>query len=434
MPTPPGVSRTQVNKTVVANSQVSSKLASLHRLMKLKVRDTNILVTSDSTGDGLNRWVRRLATRYAEQYPTWTIIYAPWDDATKTYPVGNRVTVQTGSGSTIRTLIIWNAAVTGQVIAYCLSNMGSITSPILAINGNGPDLIVFNYGHNSPQLADNYRPVAMEPINAYANTFDKAMIVVCTQNPRDQTLWASGSAGTTYADDQGKQQVNYEVAAANGFLCVDVNAAYLDYGNYADLHNSDGLHPNDAGSILWCDLMWAALKPGRVIAQTAQAVNATRDTRLWVPATQFVKGDGSPELVQVDGVPAWALDPASLESVVAVIDWKSHWRVMNIWLQFITATTVGGDVRWQGQHKYLGTRNGVTQSAGNALSAWSTTGGPSTLSVQGTAGIPSVKQLWTRTQLSGMPVALKIARLGADAADTLATDVLLTGIQIDGLW
>lgn len=105
----------------------------------------------------------------------------------ETYPVANRVTVQTGSSG--RTLTIWNGSVSGQVINYASVNGEQLTS------GFSPDIVYFNYMHNSPQEGENYRSISVAIYNLYLNNYPNAAIVLGTQNPRAKTDAASYDRG-----------------------------------------------------------------------------------------------------------------------------------------------------------------------------------------------------------------------------------------------
>ncbi|OZD03902.1 hypothetical protein CH275_16050 [Rhodococcus sp. 06-235-1A] len=409
----PGVSQTKVDTTVLAESTITPRLAAFHRLMKRKVRDVHFLVLSDSTGAGPTRFPRLLANYFAAAYPDWTIIWAPWDDATKTYPVGNRVTVQTGTSG--RTLTIWNGSVSGEVINYASGNRDALTA------GFTPDIIYFNYMHNSPQVGDAYRAITVPIYNLYINNFPGACVIVGTQNPRATT-------DAAYDRGQTNNQVNFEMAAVLSLTCVDVNAMFLDYnGNYAtDLLLPDGLHPNDSvGSPLWAATIWETIKPGRRSARVSPPVGMP--TRVWVPAASFTALDGTPQLGNYGGIPAWALDPAVTESIVAVIDFPPSWRTISINGFWMTDAAQSGNARIIGSHQYLGNRNGITSSLN--LGTWADSGS-STQSLPNAAKRTTVGSIWDRTSLGGFPMALKIARLGADALDTMPADALFLGLQV----
>lgn len=398
-----------------AKSFKSARLGLFHRKIKAQEQDVNILVVGDSTGAGTTRWPRLIASKIAAAYPTHTVVYKGWDDPSKTYPAGQVVTVQTGTGS--RTITLWNGSLSGSAIAYARDNIGTLVS------GYTPDLIFFNFGHNSPQLADDYRAIHQETVQIYANSWTNAAIVLMTQNPR-------ATSDAAYADDQGKQAAIYGLAALAGHDIVDINQAFRDYGpNYAtDLLLPDGLHPNDnAGSPLWADKVWDAIKPSKV---TLPAGAQGLPTRIWVPASQFVANQGTPTLANHQGIPVWELDAATQESVSTVVDIPSSWDKQNIraiWTVDTAGTSVS--VVWTAEHMYVGSISGY--GGGVTIGTWSASGGATQGPSGFTAGKTVQTDVWQRTSLGASPVGLRIGRNGAHASDTFTSDALLIGVIID---
>lgn len=397
----------------VSERTKSARLGAWHRLLDEATLDSHVLALGDSTGSGLTRFVRLLADRIAAQYPAHTVIYAPWDDTSKTYPAGSKVTVQTGSNG--RTITVWNGSFSGSVIGYARDNVVTLTS------GVSPQVILVNYGHNSPQLTGQYRAIHQETVQLYSNRFPDAAVVLITQNPRATT-------DSAYADDEGKQRAVYGLAAAWGYDLVDVNKAFREYPNYASvLLDVDGLHPSTAGSVYWADLVWDALDPSRV-EQLAGLQGVS--SRVWVPANLFEIAQGTPTLAVVHGVPTWALDATAVESVVATVDIPSSWVYQNIRAIWTTTTGTGApaNVQWSGDHMYVGGRSGYGGSID--LGTFSASGG-----VQSTAstvtGRTVVADVWARVTLGQAPVALRVGRNGAHANDTLPQDALFIGIIID---
>lgn len=396
----------------VQGAAKSLRVASWHRKVREGTADTNVLIVGDSTGAGLTRWVRLMATKIAAAYPTHTVIYKAWDDGTKTYPAGQFVTVQAGTGP--RTITVWNGSLSGSVIGYARDNYSALTG------GQTPDVLLVNFGHNSPQLADDYRAIHQEALQIFTNTHANAAVVLMTQNPRAIT-------DPAYADDQGKQHAIYQLAVAAGHDLVDVNEAYRLYGNYAaDLVLPDGLHPTDAGSALWADLVWKSLAPGRVAIPAGY--QATHN-RVFVPATQFLANQGAPTLAIHFGVPCWELDGATIESVSTVVDIPSAWDKQNIRVLWTSENGAApNQVVWSGDHMYVGTASAFGGSI--QLGAWSASGGGNS-SASTTAGKTTQADIWQRTGLGQSPVALRIGRNASHANDTLAADALFIGLIID---
>lgn len=387
----------------------------VHRALKEATVDLNFLVVGDSTGASLTRWARLLCNRIAAEHPTWTIVYAPFDDGTKTYPVGSRQTVQAGTNG--RTLTLWNASLSGSAIGYARDNISTIVAPIAAA-----DMVLINYGHNSPQLGDDYRAVHLETVLLYQRKYAKALFVLMTQNPRATT-------DPAYNDGQSKNRAIYELAMSRGFCMVDVNRAFIDYGNYAaDLLLPDGLHPNDTkGSPLWADLVWQGIRPtGVTVTPGPQPVGS----RVWVPASQFYAVDGAPSLVldSASKQQGWSLDPATEESVACSVTWPDAWKRQNAYLYWVTPTSVGAGsaVRWETTHMY-------TDAGSVTLGAWANPL-PVTSTAPATSAFMRQELVWNRNALGRVPLSVKVKRVAADAADTLATDAVLLGMLIEAAY
>lgn len=395
-------------KYAFTNPQVSA----LHRVFAEATRDQHWLILSDSTAAGLTRWGRLMGDRVAERFTPWGVQYRPFADATKTWPVGDGVNVQAGTNG--RTVTIWNAALSGSAINYARDNMGTITAPFTA-----PDVIFVNYGHNSPQLGDDYRAVHLETVLQYQRKYPKALIVLMTQNPR-------ALSDPAYGDGQSKNSAIYDLAVSRGFCIVDVNRAFIDYGNYAaDLLLPDGLHPNDAkGSPMWADLVWRVIKPtGVTLTPGPQPV----ESRKFIPASQFYLLEGAPTLVldPASKLQCWAFRSGFDDAVACATSWNDQWKRQNAFLIWLTPTSVGTGkvIKWETKHMYV---DGGSVGVG----AWSNPL-PITSTAPATSAFTRMDQVWNRNALGRAPLSIQVKRYGTDAANTLLTDALLFGMLIE---
>jgi hypothetical protein len=414
----PGYSKAQADARYYP---VSPRVAAWHRIMDEATADSALLVNGDSTGVGTTRWPRLLANYIATQWPTWTVVWAPWDDTTKTYPTGSKVTVQSGSNG--RTLTIYNQSVSGQVIAYARDNMATITSGIT------PDVIFWNYGHNATQVGDAYRPVHAETVIRYRNAYPKAATVSIIQNPRDQVIFASTSP--TYSSTQTTFRAIYEFSVAQGLTIVDVNANFRAYPAYGSaLLNSDGLHPNDAtGSPRWASITWDAIKPTGARAP-APGVQLSSN-RIWIPAAQFYAVDGSPTISTLSyGWQAWGMPNGADTSVACSVDIPTAWKYQNAHLLTVTtaAGAAGNQQVFSPFHQYGSTSTGIggLVTIGTWVADASLTSG-----AQYIAGVTVDRLLWDRIQFSASPVALKVMRKGTNASDTFASPIHILGLMIE---
>lgn len=406
------------------------RLGMWHRKIDEEISDTAILVLGDSTGaeNTPARWPRLLANTIAAQWPRQTVIYHPWDDASKTYPGGSVITVQTGASG--RTIHIYNVSVSGQVVGYAYNTVGTITAG-LAVD---PDLIIWNYGHNSPQDLDNYRGLTHQAVNEYAARYPNAAMVITAQNPR-ATFTTGNTLTADYAPDQLRQRANFEYAMAEGHPCVDVNASYRAYGDYNADFLVDGLHPNASGSARWAGLTWLVIQP-KVIGDTMSSP-ASRTSRIWIPAKCFDALDGSPSYSNSTfGVGTWALDPDSEESISAVLDYPSDWKLANFDAIVAAVSAPGASLRTVAllaSYQYAGGTNSGIGSA--VLGTWvPNAAGNSNVTLTTTAAQTVAGTVFNRTGFSRRPVGFKIARKAADAADNLPQDLHFLGLMIQRMY
>lgn len=417
-----GLAGGSIQQADAADIASSPKLTSWHRKIEEGIADTVVLISGDSTSAGDTRWGRTICDKIAERWPTHTVLYKPWVDASKSYPSGSFVTVQTGTGA--RTITVFNCSVSGQTVGYVLTNIATI-----AASGE-PDVLIWNYGHNSPQDLDNYRAITHEALNACTARWSNMAVFITAQNPR-----ANATTGVTlladYAPDQLRQRANVEYANANGYGVIDANAAFRAYGDYnADLL-SDGLHQNTAGNTLWTSLIWDAIKPKLVRVPTSAV--ASTATRVWVPAKAFDALDGSPSYAMTHGVGGWLLDASSEESISVVTDYPSDWKYISVvvYVACPLAPDAGNRaVVLQSSYQWIGGDNtGAVTST--TMGTW--TAGPNgnvTVTLPTTLGVNNGAAMYTRHGGSRKPLAFRITRKAADAADTLAQDVIILGMMI----
>lgn len=91
----------------------------------------------------------------------------------------------------------------------------------------------------------------------------------------------------------------------------------------------------------------AAASSAQDSAADAAATIIERQTQtIWLPASAFAPSSGSPSFSFASpGQPAWWLDDAATESIVASYDVPSWWNTWRLLLLIATATVGAGDVR-----------------------------------------------------------------------------------------
>lgn len=378
-------------------------------LSKLDQNQSDVVlgVLGDSTSNNVAEWAYLLAQHLASRYPAYTVTYRLWNDGGQVYDSPS--TLQTGSGS--HTLAVYNASTPGTVTSYAVSRISTML-PV------APDLVMINYGHNSTGVTA-FRTTIFSLLRTVSDYWPRANIIQIAQNPRT-------AADAEQANDLIRQQQVIEAAAAENTGVVNVMQRFLDYGDFAADLMTDDLHPNDAGQLLWLD---EVKKHFRRAPQTAAQGPIPRATRVFLPAAQFLAGQGTPDLaVRASVLPAWALDASTQESVIGVTDIPSTWGSVNI---YVVWTTNGGStnaVKWQLGRAYI---SGLTASIPGTT--------PSSFITDGTATDSAyTDQLRTRVitvksdqAYTGRPLVFEVTRLAADAADTLTQDAWLSGLLIE---
>jgi hypothetical protein len=118
---------------------------------------------------------------------------------------------------------------------------------------------------------------------------------------------------------------------------------------------------------------------------------------------------------------AWLLDAASTETVGANYHFPHDWKTAYVKIHFVNAGVGAGNVRWE---VAIGKKTvGETLNAANAqaLSLTSTAQAQDLLS----ADVLATQMVVT----AGYDMSIRLSRLGGDAADTLANDVGVIGIE-----
>jgi len=138
-------------------------------------------------------------------------------------------------------------------------------------------------------------------------------------------------------------------------------------------------------------------------------------TPLHITARAMNGFNGSPALGAVGTVwQAWLLDAAATETVVFTTRFPTGWATYDIVLNWTNAGAGAGDVRW----------NYLTRTAANGVQLNS-----AAVEVNVTVTAPAQNDLKVTTLASGLAVPaagsahlIRLGRIGADAADTLAND------------
>lgn len=287
----------KLDTTVASSTYARAGIDSTQRLMaglKNETKDLSILVVGDSTGTTTDRWVYRFTALIGADWPTWTVLYKFWNDATPGYDAPT--TIQTGTGP--RTLTIYNASLSGAPTYWWQAARADT-----AIYALTPDLVMISLGHNEQVVAAEiwhaHYVALSESISA---SLPGADIMLIGQNP---------ATANTY--QQTRIEIYREIAARRGYGFIDVQQAFLDTGDAPGL-TVDGVHPTTAGSILWA-----------ATVKDAFAYQAGIPPRPQQPSTLTQAGANllqNPGLALTAGVPThWAKGSAT--AAVDTVDFES---------------------------------------------------------------------------------------------------------------
>lgn len=244
-------------------------LAQFQRLMsKLDnaTEDAAMGLAGDSTGDAANEWFYLLGTKLAALYPAWTIAHRAWNDGAGNYDAAT--TIQVGSGP--RTLTLYNASIAGSV-----ANRHAGDNFAAAIGSLGLDLLFISYGHNGSTTG----PRQLDFFDALAFRLKRDTpllpVVQIGQNPtlNDETMAA-------------KIAVLRPAAARCGWGFISVHDAFKQAGVPLSTLLVDTVHPNAAGSALWCDTVLASMIASRAAFGDGTAPPRTL-IRAWVHPSEF---------------------------------------------------------------------------------------------------------------------------------------------------
>ncbi|WP_143520864.1 SGNH/GDSL hydrolase family protein [Puniceibacterium antarcticum] len=188
-------------------------------------QNANILVCSDSTGAGTDRWVYKISDAIAAWDGSVRVEYRAWDDSAKNYATA--IVVYAGSGGA--TCTIWNAAVAGRQLYYLHGEHFDA-----AYGQTAADWLIINHGHNHDH---NWTPEVHAAIligggQQIAMRHPYAGVSIVAQNPRlDNTQGTNRSLGAQFA------------ARSMGWSLVDAFSLFQQAGKPPAWYDDDGTDP-----------------------------------------------------------------------------------------------------------------------------------------------------------------------------------------------
>lgn len=335
---------------------------------------------------------------------------------------------RTGAGVKWSNLTITNVAPTLTVRSGSASGMNSAYSRtnFSAMVPASPDMTIINHGHN--EAYQDARQEYLRLADQLLSTFPRTALSATLQNPR-------AKSDVTYATALARMNSINQLAINEGWGIIDIAAAYFADPSYAvNLLNSDGLHPNLAGSTLWANEVYKALVPSSIVPSRGLS---GRSGTIFVPAAYLTAAEGTPTLAPANGWPAWALPHgAGNQSVSGFADVPGSWDQVDIYLLWSTSIASGltgstNSAYFEGLMGWLNSRTGYPVGTANAGTAPASTGlqvgavanNNITYTQQATLVGSGVRPL-------GRPLLVQGRRLGGHAFDTLVQDVYLHGILI----
>lgn len=202
------------------------------------VRDLDLLVIGDSTGNETSEWVYLFFTGLAARYPSHAFHYRLWNDTAQAYDAATVI------GSGIRKVTLWNAAMAG---ATTQSWQGVRYAS--AIRDTPADLVMISLGHNEQPDSKSWRGRYLSLTETISAQKPAAAIVLVGQNP------ATGNSLQAQRIDIYK-----DIAARRGYGFIDAHAAFVEAGGNL---TADGIHPAVTGSRLWADVALSMFRRSR---------------------------------------------------------------------------------------------------------------------------------------------------------------------------
>lgn len=372
-----------------------------------------LAILGDSTGNATDEWVYMLVQWLASEFPTHTVNYYLWNDATQAY--GTVTVLQTGTGS--RTLTVYNGSHPGAGYEYPYQNSNS--TRFAAMIPVTPTAVISSFGYNNGQ--STYRIEMFDHSRWVLGKFPETEFIVCAQPPKATADADSANSILRSGDVRN-------LATQEGWGLIDAAQVFLDHGNFDTLILGDNIHPNLQGQTMWFN---EAKRYFQRTARVKPKTSGARFDRFFIPAAQFTPLDGTPTITaSAVGLPKYDFDATTPESVVGIIDIPPTWATFNIWLVWSTAGGSTNSLVWYVDYVPL---TGQVQAivSGSQPSGF-TAGSKQTFASVNTAGnVRAHRVLGPSRVTGGRPLVFKVRRDPADASDTFAADAWFFGLWVE---
>lgn len=412
-----------------ATKYATSRSNTFISMLRRDAQNINVPLLGDSTGNEVTEWFYLMITVLAGMFPRYTFRYSSWNEANQNYDAA--VTLQTGTGPNV--IHFYNGSVPGANVTYITDGGAARIAAMLPVQMHA---LIFSYGYNWPSLT-SYREQEAYVINALLGYHPRAEVIVCCQPP----LATTSTEGT--ANHLQRQDSIRAMAELEGWLIIDATQAFIDYGDYNVLIQSDLKHPTNVspgggqitGSQVWANEALRTLTKRPLTAQ--RPPRSTAPNHVWIPAKQFDIVAGVPSYGWVAGCEShtWAFDADTLEEVACTALIPNTWArvaVRLLWHCPANAGNVQWIVRTGRLSSWAGNLGGNTSNLTSIGSLQASAAG--NVSVRSNLiydGRDPAAAFNGRGVDGGIPAKFKITRDAANAGDSATGDAHLIGLLIE---
>lgn len=387
---------------------VPGQAGRLVSVMAKGVDDAVLTVLGDSTGNEPHEWVYRLAVWLGEKFPAYTVSYRLWDHSTQAYAAA--VVLQTGTGA--RTLTVYNVSYPGSSHEY---PMDVVRFPKLF--PVEPTTVVVSYGYN--WFGSTYRYEQLRLAERVLGKYPTVEYVVTAQPPK-------APLNADSADHLRRQEDTRTLAMMERWGLIDATRPFVDRGDYSSLIMGDGIHPTVAGFDLWVEQAKRYFAGHRQAPTPNMPPKASH--RTLIPGDCFTLSAGTPERSITPGtiVPRWVFKPDEDGMIVGIADIPPSWQLVDVEILWGMPAGSTGDVAWR--LDWYPITSAMHMESGKAYAA-PTAGPPMAVTVTSNA-IRLTRYFNKAAFTGGRPLALRLVRLGTNAADTSPQDASFHGLVI----
>lgn len=413
--------------------QQSQSDAGFAVMQRLKFGSENLVITilGDSTGvvpAASTGWVAGFCAFLATSFPAYAVNQRNWNDGGQVYDAATVIQAGTGTGNAGGPFVIdvYNGSVSGSAVAYPITTYARWN----LMTAVAPNLVIFNYGHNSTGATTGYGTTHYTTVRAVQMAFPKAGIIQMMQNPRAVVTSGEG------ANHLIRMREVMDLARELNYGVINITQPYLDNPTYAtDWMNVDAVHPNALGiSAVYLPAIQGHFNFANNLVPQSQA---NTENRIYIPADAFTIFSGVPVLGLINSdINSWGFPMAADSEIVCQFSVPSYWTGFDLFIQWqAPAFAAANKVAWRTltrQHGLGPTTAGLNTST-FASGGWtnnqagSVVSGASNVGAYANCGI----QMITNAILGSSPYGLRVKRSGTDATnDTYLNTANFIGVYL----